>query len=250
MSTQNNATKQKQKSSVTEPVEERTVTETPKIGTYWPSGNEVELIQPVKKAPHLRSKKPLKRIVITEIDGTNTAEPWPRPGFDNKVIRCDELKIVERRREDFDNKTLEETKSRDLNKNKKEDTKENLIEFKLSVPDTSIQFGLDWRLLHDKPGMRYKYLKQVNPKNFATLFKESLDSELFSGIVGTLANYFVTNKDPVDGYLLGLSEVKRFEMLTMFMSEEDQNSKLFVYLHKSTFYLFYVNYSLWFFCRY
>ncbi|KAF2900575.1 hypothetical protein ILUMI_05617 [Ignelater luminosus] len=225
-----------------------------KISTYWPSGNEVELVEKVYKPPHLRSKKPLKRVNIVDVDGINldfsseinhakkdlkeecaTAQPWPLPNVSSNVIKCDEFKVIERKIEsdkhDIKEKVKTESKfSKERSNNKIiSSTNKNINEvneFNLTVPQTSVQFNSDWRLLKNNPESRFKYLKQVNPQKFATIFKESLDCDIFSGIIHTLAETFIKKNLPVYNYLLELCEVKRFSMLTMFMSDEDKKSLL------------------------
>lgn len=226
-----------------------------KISTYWPSGNEVELVEKVYKLPHLRSKKPLKRVNIVDIEGINidsntgirdaeknlneenlTAQPWPLPNTGSNVIKCDELKVIERKiqndKHDVKGKPKTESKfSKERSNNKIISTNKNadeVKEFNLSVPQTSVQFNIDWRLLHDQPEVRFNYLKQINPKKFATIFKESLDCDIFSGIIHILAETFIEKNLPVYDYLLELCEVKRFSMLIMFMSDEDKKSKKYI----------------------
>jgi len=241
---QKKETKPKPSSSKSETV----VKSTPKIEssnqTYWPSGNEVEIVQVVHKPPHLRSKKPLKPITIQDVDTLsfnnekpvdNKIVPWPKPEGDDKVIRCDDFKVIERKIEDYEEK-VDFKENRKESKFAKEKTNQIIsdtnkidqkdLDFNFVIPETSVQFNTDWRILRHKPEFRYRYLKQVNPKKFSTIFKESLDYDIFTGIIHTLAETFIEEGIPVYEYLLGLCEVKRFSMLSMFMSDDDKKDML------------------------
>ncbi|KAF5300924.1 hypothetical protein FQR65_LT09087 [Abscondita terminalis] len=234
---------QQRKQPVKPPAEIKTKTVVPSdelnnTETYWASGNDIELIKPINKSPHLRSKKPLKRISILNIDTVNEndktpkldkkIQAWPRPGIDNKIINCDDLKIIERKIELDVPKEIKTI----LSNNSKS---EKLIDFEMSSPTTSIQFSSDWRLIEKDDDLRYKYLKQIDPNKIPTLFKESLDCEVFSGILSTLSKSFIEHNDSVYDYLLKLSEVKRFSMLKMFMTDSDKESisKLSTYMSGS-----------------
>ncbi|KAF5283855.1 hypothetical protein FQA39_LY04675 [Lamprigera yunnana] len=210
-----------------------------KSSTYWTSGNEIELVKPINKPPHLRSKQPLRRIVIEDIDiiTDNKSEnkskniliqPWPRPGLDNKTINCDDLKIVERK--------VNVSNKKSCTSSNYEIHKINTSDFEISIPATSIEFSANWRLLKDNKELKLKYLSQINPNKIPALFKESLDYDIFSEIIQTLAESFVEEKKPVYEYLVKLAEVKRFSMLTMFMNDNDKEavSKLHMYLQSNS----------------
>ncbi|KAK5648975.1 hypothetical protein RI129_003867 [Pyrocoelia pectoralis] len=186
------------------------------INVDWNSDNDFELVQVVKKPPHLRSRKPLRRIPIQDVDdlevGEDAALPWPRPGHNSTLIKCDDLKIVERKLESPKNAKVDEEKPTISMSN----------EFNMSVPLTTIQFVSDWHQLEKCKELQYEYLKQINPENIPSLFKESLDYDIFSGIIHTLATVFVENNSSVYLYLLKLSEVKRFSMLLMFMENSNK----------------------------
>lgn len=57
------------------------------------------------------------------------------------------------------------------------------------------------------------------------IFKEALESYIFSEILEILATEFVRKDEPVYHYLLGFSHVKRIKALLLFASEEDNASK-------------------------
>ncbi|KAB0795031.1 hypothetical protein PPYR_00814 [Photinus pyralis] len=212
---------QKKHSSTVAGVENTSAANKPTtVQTYWSGEDDIELIEAINKPPHLRSKKPLRRITIQDVDDvtdkdTNSPLPWPRPGNDSTLIKCDDLKVVERK--------LAQPHQVETQKAKVDDKVSISSEFNMSVPLTSIQFTSDWRQLEKCKELQYQYLKQINPDKIPSLFKESLDCDIFSGIIHTLAEMFVENGDKsVYLYLLKLSEVKRFSMLSMFMGDSDK----------------------------
>ncbi|KAK9880471.1 hypothetical protein WA026_011715 [Henosepilachna vigintioctopunctata] len=228
-----------------------------KPAVFWPSGDNVPLVKAIKKPPHLRSKKPLKRIQIEEINSVKPTSPtqpnvssWPRIGETSKTIKIDDFKIIEHKHPD-NNCEEEENVSREneqnikqtiyspeskknakninnlnvFNKNKEQLslTKEKAEDIELFVPTTSVQFHSMWKRLKDLNEKKYQYLKMLNPQNIPELFKESLESHIFSDILLILANHFTGENDEIYEYLLYLTKIKRFGALIMFLTLNDKN---------------------------
>lgn len=74
-------------------------------------------------------------------------------------------------------------------------------------------------------------LQQISGHDFPVIFKESLESDIFSGVLTIFATEFIKNRTPVIQYLLGLTKVRRFSALTLFMTENDKTSKYMVFLN-------------------
>lgn len=179
---------------------------------YWPSGSDVDAVAAIYKTVQSRSKKPLKRIKI--INDTETVA-LPRPGAVNSdSIRCDDFVVVERKQ------TTGPTSAGEKQQPK-------LIANSPAAPATSTQFHLDWRSFNGNLTAQYEYLKRVDPNGFPSFFKDTLESEVLGGIIRTLSRMFVQDSMPVYSYLKGLSQVRRFSILSMFMSGGDKNGKQF-----------------------
>lgn len=188
----------------------------------WPSGEVDNIIKAIQKPPHIRSTKPLTRIPVEEMNSaaTELSVPSISPG---------EIKITKQ----LDTMSIDDVKTIGQ-KYKKSITIENIEEqdhfedekiTQLLCPKTSVQFHQVWKQLKNSTDRRGEYLKLVKPKNIPNLFKESLESEVFSEILLTLAENISKESDETYEYLLNLSKIKRFGALTMFLSSNDKNSK-------------------------
>jgi hypothetical protein len=54
------------------------------------------------------------------------------------------------------------------------------------------------------------------------IFQDSLESSTLSDIISTIKTGFLQFKEPAIPYIMGLSNVRRFGALAMFMSENDK----------------------------
>ncbi|XP_060523801.1 RNA polymerase II-associated protein 3 isoform X2 [Cylas formicarius] len=243
----------------------------------WPHFDDIILINPVSKPPHLRSTKPLKRVQIDEIkeydknenhdgqkiekimptlidhdspikheiiektmifdvetikekrsmfkrkreQGTSeqnvkTSEVRPQSNQDYVSLKSDDLKVIERK--DSENlKDIKNTCNISLTNSGK-----NLVEH-LDNPKNSVQFYSAWRNLRS-PSEQYIFLKRIKPTDIPDIFKESLDSNVFSSILNLLATEFFKQKDETYEYLVNFTRVKRFSALVMFMNSTDKRN--------------------------
>ncbi|NP_001084525.1 RNA polymerase II-associated protein 3 [Xenopus laevis] len=228
--------------------------------------NQRKLINTVEKLPHLRSTKPLRRMVIEEVGG-------PAEIFNTS------LKETNHRKADSVDLTAE-TNTQDLNQEQnicnspdvpspkipkieeisdtpgscEPTTGEDYLTSRPSppkiekvvstfseslnigipaVPTNSFQLESDFRRLKGNPDLLYVYLKQIEPTLYGKLFKKALDPDLFSDILTILREQFI-NKDSPDlifEILQRLSELKRFDMAVMFLSESDKNNAHILFSH-------------------
>ncbi|XP_066152253.1 RNA polymerase II-associated protein 3 isoform X2 [Euwallacea fornicatus] len=270
-------------------------------GSSWPDpGCEIVNINAIKKPPHLRSKKPLVKIQVSEINSVSkhideaSEQPLNKPEAIKKHV-VEHVKKVNFEEEDLDsnrdtirkisvfknNKAKAKNEigdilienplpdsnqpsgiiiSGDLNelekktivqeiqvaeiKPKEDKNTENILitklhnkclkdtknikieefsqETTLEIPKTSVQFYSMWKTLKTADN-KYEYLKLIEPNEIPKLFKESLDSTVFSSILEVLSNGFVANGDDVYGFLYHLTQVPRFSALTMFMDSKDKD---------------------------
>lgn len=76
--------------------------------------------------------------------------------------------------------------------------------------------------------------QQINGEDFPKIFQDSLDGNILSQILNVLATEFVSANEPVLSYIQGLTHVKRFRTLTLFLSRSDKNSEYCLKIKMST----------------
>ncbi|XP_044263335.1 RNA polymerase II-associated protein 3 [Tribolium madens] len=188
--------------------------------------NETESVIPVKainKPVHLQSKKPLKRIEIQEIaefcELNQKSESFPKVDKPNMTLKTDDLKIVERHPSGQNVHEIKENKDHTNN-----------IKMELSTPKNSVQFYSSWKHLKTIE-FKYEYLKLIKPENLPLIFKESLESGVFSEILEVLTKCFIEKRDDVFDFLKYFTKIRRFSAIIMFLSDNDKNClrKLFDY---------------------
>ncbi|XP_006888231.1 PREDICTED: RNA polymerase II-associated protein 3 isoform X2 [Elephantulus edwardii] len=105
------------------------------------------------------------------------------------------------------------------------------------VPANSFQLEADFRQLKSSPDMLYQYLKQIEPSLYPRLFQKNLDPDVFNQIIKILHDFYIEKENPtlIFEILQRLSELKRFDMAVMFMSEPEKRivHVLFNHIDKS-----------------
>ncbi|XP_003252296.2 RNA polymerase II-associated protein 3 [Nomascus leucogenys] len=105
------------------------------------------------------------------------------------------------------------------------------------IPANSFQLESDFRQLKSSPDMLYQYLKQIEPSLYPKLFQKNLDPDVFNQIVKILHDFYIEKEKPslIFEILQRLSELKRFDMAVMFMSETEKKiaHALFNHIDKS-----------------
>ncbi|XP_058414409.1 RNA polymerase II-associated protein 3 isoform X2 [Diceros bicornis minor] len=105
------------------------------------------------------------------------------------------------------------------------------------VPANSFQLESDFRQLKNSPDMLYQYLKQIEPSLYPKLFQKNLDPDVFNQIIKILHDFYIEKEKPslIFEILQRLSELKRFDMAVMFMSEPEKKIThvLFNHIDKS-----------------
>lgn len=180
----------------------------------WPEDDSLDIIEPISKPPHLRSKVPLRRIQIKDIE--------------TKLLVHTKSAAVEKVEIERESTTKKDNKKKsvsfaDVKTEKKPIRSEEPIKDFLE-PITSVQFFAQWKQFNDDVNLKYEYLKVMNPKNVKEVFKEALDSKTFSDILKVLSKH-TDDHNFVYNFLLGLVEVKRFCTLVFFMTKTDKDGK-------------------------
>lgn len=189
---------------------------------FWPEDDSIEIVEAIAKAPHLRSKVPLKRIQIKDIETKPVVHSKSAPVVEK--IEIERELPVSRKESKKKSVSFADSKHNAISPEKAERKSEEIKQF--MEPITSVQFFAQWKQFNDDTNSKYEYLRVMNPRNLKEVFKESLDSKTFGDILKTLTKHtddcgFIYN------FLLGLTEVKRFCTLVFFMSKADKDGKLY-----------------------
>uniref|UniRef100_A0A1B6CMH6 RNA polymerase II-associated protein 3 n=1 Tax=Clastoptera arizonana TaxID=38151 RepID=A0A1B6CMH6_9HEMI len=175
---------------------------------------EGSVVEPIKKPPHLKSKKPLKRIVIDELSS-----------------ETDSYNTLSYQIQSPDKSNLK-------SKNKINPSDLTKCDEEVQVPPppkTSVQFETSWKRIQNNRAQCFTFLKQIQGKYFPIIFKDSLESTTLSNILSVLTTECIPSKHCVYEYLEGLSQVPRFKALTMFLTLTDKSNlnKLFEHCQNS-----------------
>ncbi|XP_042671578.1 RNA polymerase II-associated protein 3 isoform X1 [Centrocercus urophasianus] len=102
-----------------------------------------------------------------------------------------------------------------------------------AIPANSFQLESDFRKLKECPEKMYLYLKQIEPSIYPKLFQKSLDPDLFNQIMRILHDFYIEKEEPslILEILQRLSELKRFDMAVMFMSESEKKITQVLFSH-------------------
>ncbi|XP_074081788.1 RNA polymerase II-associated protein 3 [Macrotis lagotis] len=101
------------------------------------------------------------------------------------------------------------------------------------IPANSFQLESDFRKLKNSPDMLYQYLKQIEPSLYPKLFQKSLEPDVFNQILKILNDFYIDKEKPslILEILQRLSELKRFDMAIMFMSESERKVTCALFSH-------------------
>uniref|UniRef100_A0A8C3HQJ6 RNA polymerase II-associated protein 3 n=1 Tax=Chrysemys picta bellii TaxID=8478 RepID=A0A8C3HQJ6_CHRPI len=227
-----------------------------------PSAEETEirnLVQPIDKPLHLRSTKPLRRIFIEEVDdemqnidvpntttlvnnwiNSTSVETTKNLSQDDllttsDIPRAKQLKIEEI--SDIPDPTnLKSTPQSSSLRNHLEKEK-TLLPASTSdvpaIPANSFQLESDFRKMKGCPDKMYMYLKQIEPSLYPKLFQKSLDPDVFNQILKILQDFYIEKEKPslILEILQRLSELKRFDMAVMFMSDLEKKTAHVLFSH-------------------
>ncbi|XP_023236830.1 RNA polymerase II-associated protein 3-like [Centruroides sculpturatus] len=185
------------------------------IQAIWPSGDneksntetsqeDKSIVKPIYKPPHLRSKKPLKKIEIEE-------------------VLSDSDESVEENSTTSPNSLTNNSTTKNSNTSIPETTKYIRKELPSipSKPQTAYQFYAHWQTLRNYPDLQYKYLKKLSPELIPKLFHQSMEMDIFSNVIMILNDHLNENEDSFL-YLKNLTQVGRFKTLAMFLSSSEK----------------------------
>uniref|UniRef100_A0A674JFE3 RNA polymerase II-associated protein 3 n=1 Tax=Terrapene triunguis TaxID=2587831 RepID=A0A674JFE3_9SAUR len=102
-----------------------------------------------------------------------------------------------------------------------------------AIPANSFQLESDFRKMKGCPDKMYMYLKQIEPSLYPKLFQKSLDPDVFNQILKILQDFYIEKEKPslILEILQRLSELKRFDMAVMFMSDLEKKTAHVLFSH-------------------
>ncbi|CAF0714457.1 unnamed protein product [Brachionus calyciflorus] len=199
------------------------------------------LVFPVFKKEEEKSQKPLRRILIEEINDDSIERNEIKRNLDEinqKIVLTDkdeslfslndkkqELEVINEKLENVDLKEIEPKPDF-----KKIDKPENIMKINVNkaipeAPNNGYQFKKDWQLLNDNIESLAKYFKKISPEDYPKLFLNGLESDHLSKILVIFSEYFLSDSE-IDLFkcLKYLSSVKRFQTQFMFLTSNDKKA--------------------------
>lgn len=228
------------------------------------------IIRTIDKPPHLRSTKPLRRMEIEEIGGMlltpvnvltesydagnvrvliqpeepakgkedlNSKEPVSvYPGAPSaKMLKIEEISDLPTTPNSTDSIP---PPTRPARIEKDQPVLSPMVDYDIpGVPANSFQLEADLRRMKGNTDMLYTYVKQIEPSLYIKLFNNALDPDVFNEIIKVLRLKYIENEDAdvVLEILKTFSELRRFDMAVMFLSESEKQDirALFAYIEKA-----------------
>ncbi|CAM9365073.1 unnamed protein product [Lampetra fluviatilis] len=234
------------------------------VTTPKPEAAETEpsnVVQPFTRQPHLRSKKPLRRMTIEEVgsdmqpklvqsvegtglnaEGVHTPPSPPQPpsaaqpqpssagvrdcGKEEKKVRASEP-------------TLPLSVHRSVAARDEGRTQQRLPDTQKGIPMTSdlaqtvsvppppsnsFQLESDLRQLKGRPNLLYQYVKQIAPIAFPQIIQRPLEPDILYKLLNVLKESYIPHEDKslIFAMLHNLSLVRRFDMAVLFMSTTEK----------------------------
>ncbi|KAL3048080.1 hypothetical protein OYC64_006789 [Pagothenia borchgrevinki] len=234
-------------------------------------GSHRRTVQPIDKPTHLQSAKPLRRIEIEEVSGEVTVSEGESEGSkllikevmkeaeddssplstspSAKVIKMEELADVPSLPES--NLSVQNSFSppRHCAEGRVPSNRPSTQPAQQEVapppsaadlpppPTNSFQLEADLRKLGQQPEVIYRYLRQVEPEAYASIFQNSLEPDILNQILNTLHGFYIKHEEAslMLRVLSTLASLRRFDMAVMFLSSPEKKvlKELFHFLHRA-----------------
>ncbi|KAM8909217.1 RNA polymerase II-associated protein 3 isoform 1-T2 [Spinachia spinachia] len=221
-----------------------------------PDSTQRRIVHPVDKPTHLRSTKPLRRIDIKEVSGAATVLQADPP-FVQEAMREDgssplstspTAKMI--KIEEITEVPLHTSPKAPVSGQTEQPAQRGMVsplEPPASTPSAvadlpppptnSFQLEADLRKIGNHPEGIYRYLRQIKPEAFASIFHNSLEPEILNQLLRTLHGFYI-KKDAAAvtlEILSSLAGVRRFDMAVMFLSSPEKKvlKEVFDFLHRS-----------------
>ncbi|XP_070848596.1 RNA polymerase II-associated protein 3 [Chaetodon trifascialis] len=224
-----------------------------------PDSTQRRTVQPIDKPAHLRSTKPLRRIDVEEVSGkVSVSEVESGGSFVREVVReagnessplstspSAKMIKIEEIAEVPSHSSDQVPSSRQSKQAVQEITHppEPSADPSPTVtdlpppPTNSFQLEADLRKIGNQPEVIYRYLRQIKPDAYASIFHNSLEPDILNQVLGTLHGFYIKNEAPAVTMevLKSVASVRRFDMAVMFMSSPEKKvlKEVFDFLHQA-----------------
>ncbi|XP_044133017.1 RNA polymerase II-associated protein 3 [Bufo gargarizans] len=252
-------------SRISQELNEKTVDANEQSADESEEPHKRRIIMAINKPPHLRSPKPLRRMEIEETGGElltrvnvltepydvlvqpedpakskdlNSKEPvstYPEAPS-AKMLKIEEISDTPTTENNLNSSVPTLTRPAQMEKDRPA-LSPSVDGDVPGVPANSFQLESDIRRLKGNPDILYMYLKQIEPLHYKNLFHKALDPDVFNEIIKILRLKYIENEDAevVLEILQIFSELRRFDMAVMFLSESEKEDvrALFAYVEKA-----------------
>ncbi|XP_040028918.2 RNA polymerase II-associated protein 3 [Gasterosteus aculeatus] len=223
-----------------------------------PGATQRRTVQPVDKPTHLRSTKPLRRIDIEEVSGATTASQVDSASVQEamredessplstsptaKMIKIEEMTEVPSHtppKAPVSGQTKQPAQRGVVPPPPPEPpaSTSSAVADLPPPPTNSFQLEADLRKIGNQPEGIYRYLRQIKPEAFASIFHNSLEPDILHQLLRTLHGFYTKNDEPAVtlAILSSLAGVRRFDIAVMFLSPPEKKvlKEVFDFLHRS-----------------
>ncbi|XP_028426529.1 RNA polymerase II-associated protein 3 [Perca flavescens] len=228
-----------------------------------PDGTQRRTVQPIDKPTHLRSTKPLRRIDIEEVSGKVTVSKTESGGSKSLIQEVTreagdqssplstspsaKMIKMEEQAEVPSHSSEQVPASRQPEQAEQGEmvppaagasvSPSSTVDELPSPPTNSFKLEADFRTIGNQPEVIYRYLRQIKPEAYATIFHSSLESHVLNQILRTLHGFYIKNEAPAVTLeiLRRLASVKRFDMAVLFLTSPEKKvlKELFDFLHQA-----------------
>ncbi|XDV24259.1 hypothetical protein PO909_028480, partial [Leuciscus waleckii] len=150
-----------------EPGNKQAMTEIEKLTA--PAENKPRTVQPISKPEHLRSTKPLRRMIIQEISGS--VEPHASSSPHPKIQKMEEIS--------------------DAPSSFRASSSSSSPEPIPPPPISSFQLESDLRKISRYPQCTYRYLKQISPDAYPKIFQNSLEPDVLNHMLKVFHTFYM-----------------------------------------------------------
>lgn len=187
------------------------------------------VVVPIKKPQHLRSKKPLRRVPVDEVGGEEKPTIVPTTATSRLIEEVDNTAAATERVSSLSTRVTQSGDSRATPPSSSIPTTENNVAESKSQagttttippsPKTCYQLQADVKKIKGNSDLMFQYLKQIIPESLPSLLKDQLDADILSPVIQCFKEFVEGNEAFVASFLKNISSARRFDMTFLFLSK-------------------------------